>query len=69
MCCVKDVEKKIEELKHSCTEIQREIGQRESEIRRLKDELEERIRVIQNDTKDIEKRAEEIDELKVSVGT
>ena len=52
-------------MKHSCSEIQKEIGQRESEIRRLKDELEERNRSVQQQSKDAEKTSEEIDDLKV----
>ena len=60
-----EVEKKLEELKMMCTEMRKEIGQRHMEAKNLKEDLEQKNRGINIESKQLEELVEQVESLKV----
>lgn len=59
------MEKKIEDLRVACDDMRKEITQRQTEARNLKEELDKKTRQTQNEMKTYEKLAEDMEKLKV----
>ena len=59
------MKKKIEELKQVCADMRKEIGQRQMESKRLKEDLESTQRQVQTSEKTSEEMQERVDSLKV----
>lgn len=63
---VQEVEKKIKELQAACEELRREISQRQTEGKNLKEDLDTKVREIQADKKTFDEANEEKERLKVN---
>ena len=62
---MQEVEKKIEELTLAGAEMKKEIGQRQMEAKHLKEDLDNKNRIVQKDHKQLEITLEDVEKFKV----